>query len=123
MKEKIHGMQQNKIPTFKLILFDFQAFSGNSQQTIRAKDPSRESEIGRVYAKELSFTDVEIVNRMYNCVHSPGGTDYLYKVQKTIWGPAIEIIQIVAKNNLFTLGERYLLLVHPNRILLIEGCS
>lgn len=48
--------------------YGVKAFSGNQQQTIRAKDQSRESEIGRVYAKELSFTDVEIVNRMYNCV-------------------------------------------------------
>lgn len=48
------------------------AFSrGNNRQTIRAKDPSREEEIGRVYAKELSFTDVEIVNRMYKCVSEP----------------------------------------------------
>lgn len=51
-----------------------QAFSsGNNRQTIKAKDASREAEIGRVYAKELSFTDVEIVNRMYKCVSEPNG--------------------------------------------------
>ena len=40
---------------------------GNPLQTIKAKQATREEEIGRVYLKELSFTDVKIVNRMYNC--------------------------------------------------------
>ncbi|KAJ8310113.1 hypothetical protein KUTeg_011978 [Tegillarca granosa] len=44
------------------------AFAADGKsQTIRTKDPSREKEIGRVYQKELSFTDVEIVSKMYSC--------------------------------------------------------
>lgn len=44
------------------------AFSvdGNSQ-TIRSKYPSREKEIGRVYLKELAYSDIQIVNKMYKC--------------------------------------------------------
>lgn len=45
-----------------------QAFSHDGKsQTIRAKQPDKEKTIGRVYKKELSFTDVKIVNLMYNC--------------------------------------------------------
>lgn len=47
------------------------AFSGNNKNTIKAIDARRENEIGQVYLKELSFTDIEIVNRMYKCVKSP----------------------------------------------------
>lgn len=36
-------------------------------QTIRAKQADKESSIGRVYRKELSFTDIKVVNLMYNC--------------------------------------------------------
>ncbi|XP_060074104.1 zinc metalloproteinase nas-15-like isoform X2 [Ylistrum balloti] len=36
-------------------------------QTIRAKDPSKEETIGKVWRKELSFTDIKAVNRMYEC--------------------------------------------------------
>ncbi|XP_033760005.1 zinc metalloproteinase nas-15-like [Pecten maximus] len=44
------------------------AFSRDGKsQTIRALQAGREEEIGRVYLKELSFTDVEVVNNMYNC--------------------------------------------------------
>lgn len=44
------------------------AFSADGKaQTIKTIDPSKEGEIGRVYLKELSFTDVKIVNLMYNC--------------------------------------------------------
>lgn len=44
------------------------AFSHDGKsQTIRAKQPDKEKTIGRVYKKELSFTDVKIVNLMYNC--------------------------------------------------------
>ncbi|XP_005104709.2 zinc metalloproteinase nas-15 [Aplysia californica] len=44
------------------------AFSYDGKaQTIRAKDHSKEKTIGKVYLKELSYTDVEIVNKMYNC--------------------------------------------------------
>ncbi|CAE1305213.1 unnamed protein product [Acanthosepion pharaonis] len=44
------------------------AFSYNGKaQTIKAIDSSREDEIGQVWRKELSFTDVKIVNLMYNC--------------------------------------------------------
>ncbi|GAB1597949.1 zinc metalloproteinase nas-14-like [Argonauta hians] len=42
------------------------SYDGTSQ-TIEAKDKSREHEIGRVYQKELAFSDVEIVNYMYTC--------------------------------------------------------
>ena len=45
-----------------------QAFSYDGQaQTIRTKDRSKEKSIGRVYLKELSFTDVKVVNEMYSC--------------------------------------------------------
>lgn len=65
---------KQKIQSIIYVFSPIQAFSrGNNRQTIRAKDPSREAEIGRVYAKELSFTDVEIVNRMYKCVSEPNG--------------------------------------------------
>ncbi|KAK7090445.1 zinc metalloproteinase nas-13-like [Littorina saxatilis] len=44
------------------------AFSKDgSAQTIRAKDKSREAEIGRVYLKGLSFSDIKVVNLMYEC--------------------------------------------------------
>ncbi|XP_029643131.1 zinc metalloproteinase nas-14 [Octopus sinensis] len=42
------------------------SYDGKSQ-TISALDKSREDEIGRVYQKELAYSDVEIVNKMYNC--------------------------------------------------------
>ncbi|KAJ8310109.1 hypothetical protein KUTeg_011974 [Tegillarca granosa] len=49
------------------------AFSiDGKQQTIKAKNASLESTIGRVFKKELSFSDVKSVNRMYECgVHCP----------------------------------------------------
>ncbi|KAL3848274.1 hypothetical protein ACJMK2_019142 [Sinanodonta woodiana] len=44
------------------------AFSKNGVlKTIRVKFPEKEASIGEVYMKELSFTDVEIVNKMYRC--------------------------------------------------------
>ncbi|KAK3758749.1 hypothetical protein RRG08_013836 [Elysia crispata] len=44
------------------------AFSKDgSSQTISAKDKEKEKTIGKVYLKELAYTDVMIVNRMYNC--------------------------------------------------------
>lgn len=44
------------------------AFSSDGQsQTIRSKQPDKEESIGRVYKKELSFSDVKVVNLMYNC--------------------------------------------------------
>ncbi|KAL4220458.1 hypothetical protein ACF0H5_020859 [Mactra antiquata] len=44
------------------------AFSHDGKsQTIRAKQEAKEESIGRVYKKELSFTDVKIVNLMYHC--------------------------------------------------------
>ncbi|XP_052217899.1 cell death abnormality protein 1-like [Dreissena polymorpha] len=44
------------------------AFSSDGKsQTIKALHPDKESSIGRVYRKELSFTDVKIVNLMYQC--------------------------------------------------------
>ncbi|CAL1543600.1 unnamed protein product [Lymnaea stagnalis] len=42
------------------------ASDGNSQ-TIRAFDRSKEDSIGKVYLKELSYTDVHVTNLMYNC--------------------------------------------------------
>ncbi|KAK3602503.1 hypothetical protein CHS0354_022371 [Potamilus streckersoni] len=36
-------------------------------KTIHVKYPEKEASIGDVYMKELSFTDVEIVNKMYKC--------------------------------------------------------
>lgn len=48
--------------------YGVQAFSKDgSSQTIRARDPTREKEIGRVYLKGLSFTDIKVVNLMYEC--------------------------------------------------------
>ena len=53
---------------FYLILSLLQAFSKDGySQTIRAKDQSREHEIGRVYLKGLSFSDIKVVNLMYDC--------------------------------------------------------
>ncbi|CAG5136844.1 unnamed protein product, partial [Candidula unifasciata] len=44
------------------------AFSHDGKsQTISAHDKSKEASIGRVYLKELAYTDVHIVNLMYNC--------------------------------------------------------
>ncbi|XP_076454382.1 zinc metalloproteinase nas-15-like [Babylonia areolata] len=44
------------------------AFSKDgSSQTIRAKDRRKEKEIGRVYLKGLSFSDIKVVNLMYGC--------------------------------------------------------
>uniref|UniRef100_A0A0B6ZGJ8 Metalloendopeptidase n=1 Tax=Arion vulgaris TaxID=1028688 RepID=A0A0B6ZGJ8_9EUPU len=44
------------------------AFAADGKsQTIRAHDQSKESTIGLVYLKELAYTDVNIVNLMYNC--------------------------------------------------------
>nr|QBH70097.1 CreM12-ShK4 [Colubraria reticulata] len=44
------------------------AFSKDgSAQTIRARDRSKEKEIGRVYLKGLSFSDIKVVNKMYDC--------------------------------------------------------
>lgn len=44
------------------------AFSKDGySQTIRARDQSREKEIGRVYLKGLSFSDIKVVNLMYEC--------------------------------------------------------
>ncbi|KAL3848273.1 hypothetical protein ACJMK2_019141 [Sinanodonta woodiana] len=44
------------------------AFSKNGVlKTIRVKFPEKEASIGEVYMKDLSFTDVEIVNKMYRC--------------------------------------------------------
>ena len=51
-----------------LFLISWQAFSSDGKsQTIRALEPEKEHTIGRVYRKELSFTDVKIVNLMYKC--------------------------------------------------------
>ncbi|OWF49657.1 zinc metalloproteinase nas-14-like [Mizuhopecten yessoensis] len=53
------------------------AFSSDGKkQTIQATQSDRESEIGRVYLKELSFTDIEVVSNMYNC------NDHCDKVSK-----------------------------------------
>ncbi|CAG5130359.1 unnamed protein product, partial [Candidula unifasciata] len=44
------------------------AFSYDGKaQTIRAHDKAKEETIGKVYLKELAYTDVHIVNLMYNC--------------------------------------------------------
>ncbi|KAL5004699.1 hypothetical protein ScPMuIL_018155 [Solemya velum] len=44
------------------------AFSRDgTSQTIRAKQGDLEHTIGKVYQKELSFSDTKIVNRMYGC--------------------------------------------------------
>lgn len=45
-----------------------QAFSKDGySQTIQTHDPTKEKEIGRVYLKGLSFTDIKVVNKMYEC--------------------------------------------------------
>lgn len=50
------------------------AFSHDGQsQTIKAKDPSKEESIGKVFLKELSFSDVKVVNQMYGCAASCPG--------------------------------------------------
>ncbi|XP_025080317.1 zinc metalloproteinase nas-13-like [Pomacea canaliculata] len=44
------------------------AFSKDGySQTIQTHDPTKEKEIGRVYLKGLSFTDIKVVNKMYEC--------------------------------------------------------
>ncbi|KAK3603704.1 hypothetical protein CHS0354_023310 [Potamilus streckersoni] len=44
------------------------AFSKDGRsKTILVNDPKIEEKIGAVYMKELSYTDVEIVNKMYKC--------------------------------------------------------
>lgn len=44
------------------------AFSSDGKsQTIKAKDKSKEESIGKVWRKELSFTDVKSINRLYRC--------------------------------------------------------
>ncbi|KAL3884643.1 hypothetical protein ACJMK2_024768 [Sinanodonta woodiana] len=40
---------------------------GGGLKTMRVKYPEKEASIGKVYMKELSFTDIEIVNKMYSC--------------------------------------------------------
>ncbi|BFZ00439.1 hypothetical protein BsWGS_03478 [Bradybaena similaris] len=42
------------------------SYDGKSQ-TIQAHDKRKEDSIGRVYMKELAYSDVHIVNLMYNC--------------------------------------------------------
>jgi hypothetical protein len=45
-----------------------QAFSSDGKrQTIKSKDKSKEESIGKVWRKELSFSDVKSVNRLYRC--------------------------------------------------------
>ncbi|XP_076096037.1 uncharacterized protein LOC143066999 isoform X2 [Mytilus galloprovincialis] len=44
------------------------AFSSDGKsQTIKAKDKSKEETIGKVWRKELSFSDVKAINRLYRC--------------------------------------------------------
>ena len=48
--------------------FSWQAFSHDGRaQTISAFDKSKEAEIGKVYLKELAYSDVAVVNKMYDC--------------------------------------------------------
>ena len=50
------------------MLVGVQAFSFDGQsKTIQTKDRSKEKSIGRVYLKELAFSDVKVVNEMYSC--------------------------------------------------------
>lgn len=57
-----------RVGAYVCVLFDEQAFSYNNQaHTIRTKDSSKEKEIGKVYMKELSFSDVKVVSSMYSC--------------------------------------------------------
>ncbi|KAL3884638.1 hypothetical protein ACJMK2_024764 [Sinanodonta woodiana] len=41
---------------------------GGGLKTMRVKYPANEDSIGNVYMKELSVTDIEIVNKMYSCL-------------------------------------------------------
>lgn len=46
----------------------WKAFSKDGKsQTIKAKDHTKEESIGKVWRKELAFSDVKGVNRMYEC--------------------------------------------------------
>ncbi|XP_074641231.1 zinc metalloproteinase nas-1-like [Tubulanus polymorphus] len=47
--------------------YGIHSFSKEGKQTITTHDKSRESWIGRVYWKMLSFSDVKTVNMMYKC--------------------------------------------------------
>ncbi|KAH3787178.1 hypothetical protein DPMN_165298 [Dreissena polymorpha] len=47
--------------------YGIRAFSWNGAQTIKALHPDKESSIGEVFRKELSFTDVKVVSLMYQC--------------------------------------------------------
>ncbi|KAH9503506.1 Blastula protease 10 [Bulinus truncatus] len=63
-------VNQMKVPYeySSVMHYGITAFSIDGQkQTISAIDKTREEEIGEVHLKELSYTDVEIVNLMYNC--------------------------------------------------------
>ncbi|CAH1783615.1 unnamed protein product [Owenia fusiformis] len=66
------------------------AFSKDgTSQTIKAFDESKEAEIGRVYLKGLSFTDIKVVNNMYQCAsHCPnkhcGGAGFMNKDCKCV---------------------------------------
>uniref|UniRef100_A0A2C9LK61 Metalloendopeptidase n=1 Tax=Biomphalaria glabrata TaxID=6526 RepID=A0A2C9LK61_BIOGL len=69
-KYTLDVVDQMKVPyeLSSVMHYGITAFSVDGQkQTIRANDQSRQDEIGEVYLKELSYTDVEIVNFMYNC--------------------------------------------------------
>ena len=56
-------------PIFALL----QAFSKNGEPTIVTKDPAYRDKIG--LSKQLAFSDIKIVNLMYNCA---GRTIYIY---------------------------------------------
>ncbi|KAK6196288.1 hypothetical protein SNE40_001539 [Patella caerulea] len=63
-------VNQNEVPYeySSVMHYGITAFSKDGKsKTIEAKFQSREEEIGRVYLKELSFTDVKAVNLMYKC--------------------------------------------------------
>ncbi|XP_060580699.1 balbiani ring protein 3-like isoform X2 [Ruditapes philippinarum] len=63
-------VDQMKVPYeySSVMHYGITAFSHDGKaQTIRAKHADKEKTIGRVYKKELSFTDVKIVNLMYGC--------------------------------------------------------
>ncbi|XP_052783984.1 zinc metalloproteinase nas-15-like isoform X2 [Mya arenaria] len=63
-------VDQMKVPYeySSVMHYGITAFAADGKsQTIRSKQTDKEKNIGRVYRKELSFTDVKIVNLMYQC--------------------------------------------------------
>ena len=64
------NMYHGHFRIFIIFVNILQAFSADGRSKTIETQPqfrSQEPEIGRVYSKELSFTDIATVNSMYQC--------------------------------------------------------